>query len=681
MQWGGVWCLRRSGAAAAGVSDALWKKWMRGARRAGRVRRVGGNGREALLAWEAVPERWRGEIVRVCGLPGVGGSEAGGSVGEAGAVAEDLRGWWAEEAGLRVWLWGQSGLTDGQRVRYALNGETLGAAMRLAAALEGEGCREVRVRVAEAVARARAWQERELGMGHGLPGSVKRLWAKLESWREAEAGEARWRVAMDGRAGNGNARRVRGVEQEGVLEMLLGWHTNLNDAQVALMYNEVAARRGWPRISVRTVGRKRREVALWTYGQRHGEGLWRSRVAMQVKRRAPGHALYYWSVDGWEAELLYQREELRGGRVVRTYHNRLTVVVVLDPVGGMHYPVGYAIGEAETSELIREALREALRHVRELTGRMLMPLQLQTDRFGNGALRGLYEAVSGKWTPARVGNAKAKVVERYFSYLNERYCKLQDNWSGYGVTVRREKQPNEEWLEKMKRHLPDAAGCREQLRGVLEAERKAKGEAYRRALEAVPECDRRELGREVWLRWFGERTAWAYKLQPGGLRVKVRGEEVVWDSWDVRLREAVDVRWVVYYDPEDLSEALAVSARVRGGKAEEDGRLQVKLERVREQPMALRERTEGDAAALARVAAYNRDLEVRVVERMGRVREAAEGVLRGKEADGTLAKLLLTNSLGMHKAERQWLRGAAAEEGGMAEAGGEIVEDDVRDMY
>ena len=68
-------------------------------------------------------------------------------------------------------------------------------------------------------------------------------------------------------------------------------------------------------------------------------------MSMQVKREAPKFPTYFWTLDGWTVELLYQDKD--------RYDNRLVMVVVLDAMN--KYPVGYAIGERENAELIRQA--------------------------------------------------------------------------------------------------------------------------------------------------------------------------------------------------------------------------------------------------------------------------------------------------------------------------------------
>lgn len=98
----------------------------------------------------------------------------------------------------------------------------------------------------------------------------------------------------------------------------------------------------------------------------------------------------YWTLDGWDVELVYQKRQPVDKKVngetrtykKTTYHNRKTIVVVLDACG--KYPIGYAVGDHESPALIREALRNAIKHARELFGARYKPLQLQSDNYQKG---------------------------------------------------------------------------------------------------------------------------------------------------------------------------------------------------------------------------------------------------------------------------------------------------------
>src|SRR5690606_8235724 len=115
-----------------------------------------------------------------------------------------------------------------------------------------------------------------------------------------------------------------------------------------------------------------------------------------------------------------------------SYSNRLVIVVVLDAVN--KYPVGYAIGDRENSNLIQEANRNAIMHMKELFGNSYRPWQLQSDRYALKKLTPFYQAVAHLHTPAAVGNAKSKIIEPYFKYLNKECQKyFPHNWSGFNI--------------------------------------------------------------------------------------------------------------------------------------------------------------------------------------------------------------------------------------------------------
>ena len=93
---------------------------------------------------------------------------------------------------------------------------------------------------------------------------------------------------------------------------------------------------------------------------------------MTVKRSAPSAPLYFWTLDGWDAELLYQKTTVdKQGHNVTTYHNRVKLEVVLDAC--TKYPIGFAIADTESPDLVRAALRDAVNHTRELFGSRFRP--------------------------------------------------------------------------------------------------------------------------------------------------------------------------------------------------------------------------------------------------------------------------------------------------------------------
>lgn len=493
---------------------------------------------------------------------------------------------------------------------------------------------------------------------HSLPKSYRRLRDRLEGYKTNG-----YQDFIHANEGNSNASKLKEEEQYAMLQELASDGRNLDNEMVASLYNTVAKKLGWETISAGTVANWKLRNQDVQYVGRHGLVSHRNNKAMQVKRRAPRFPLYYWTVDGWDVELLYQQREERekDGKKYSlvTYSNRPTVVVLLDPC--TKYPVGYAIGTHETPELIREAFRNAFKHVKKLFGKYYRPWQLQTDNYGKKTLTSFYEACTDKYTPARVKNAKAKVVEPYFKKINSKYCHLMPNWSGYGITSKKENQPNDEWLNQNRHKFPVWNGVVEQVEGIIKVLRSESIDKYMKAWEKMSVDDRLEMSDEEFLVLFGETTGFGNNLEGGGIGPTILGEKIWYDSFDPSFRDWGHLNWIVKYDPENLDVAVAIENLGTSTRPKE-GTRRFTLERKYIQPMALKEREPGDVEALQRICDYNDGRENTIKEKRAKsgqvVRELFEERL---ELNDTLAKLVLCDSRGQHKDERNRLAGRARE--------------------
>lgn len=414
---------------------------------------------------------------------------------------------------------------------------------------------------------------------------------------------------------------------------------NLDNEQVARVYNEIAGRMNWRKITGHTVARYRDEYDLEIHAGRHGSTSLYNNKAMQVKREAPKKPLYFWTLDGWDVELLYQKHN---GKTI-TYHNRPTVVVVLDPC--CKYPIGYAVGTHETPELIKEALRNAALHSAQLFGSMYRTHQIQSDRYAYKTLEPIYAAMGKHVTPARAKNAKAKVIEPYFGYLNKNYCQFLPNWSGFGITSNKSKQPNVEFLNQYKKNFPDFEGICALVSMIIEKERQDKRDEYLQAWATLNEADKLALTHDSYLYLFGEKTGRKNLMQGDGLNVTIRGIRRSYDCFDLNFRRHASTQWNIVFDPTDSSRVLAMN---------DDETLRFVLEEKYVQPMALKERKEGDSDELNRIHEFNKQMNEHIIDTVA----IAEGSVRGfieeheKQLNGTLGRLLITDSTGQHKNNR-----------------------------
>jgi hypothetical protein len=467
---------------------------------------------------------------------------------------------------------------------------------------------------------------------HALPANPRRLEERYKLYRN-QGPES----LIHKNFTNKNAAKVDDDVKESFITELLADPRNLDNEQIRGLYNQVADKMEWKVITGSTVAVWRDKLETVVYAGRRGTSAFSNKKAMQVKRVAPSAPLYYLTLDGWDVELMYQLTT-NDGRT--TYHNRPTVVIVLDP--SVKYPLGFAVGTHETPELIKSALRNAARHTQQLFGKMYRAHQVQSDRYSIKQMTPFYETIAEKSTPARARNAKAKVIEPYFNYINKTYCQIQPNWSGFGITSDREKQPNVEFLNKYKSDFPDFAGVCKQVESIIMRERATKIETYMQLWEQVADENRLEMSPVNYLMSFGERTGYTNLLQGSGLHPTIFGMKRDYDCFDLSFRDHYSTRWEVCFDPEDLTRVLAVS---------EDQSLRYMMEEKYVQPMALKDRKPGDFAQLDRVRTYNKELESKVIETRAKAAELVNRTLAENPAleETTLRKLLITDSRGQHK--------------------------------
>ena len=433
-------------------------------------------------------------------------------------------------------------------------------------------------------------------------------------------------------------------EGEQVLTTMFAHHNNLNNEQVAMLYGEFARVQGWKPLSASAVAVWRDKLNSVTYAGRRGVRAYRNDMAMQVRRSMPNYPLALWTLDGWDVELFYKTT--KNGRT--TYGHRVTMVVVLDTY--FMYPVGYAIGEegeAENANLIGRALQNALHHTEDLFGRMYQANQIQSDHFAIKKMMPFYTVAANKVTPAEVGNAKSKPVERYFKHLNERYCQLQNNWSGYGVTSKKSLQPNAEMLARLRNSEPDYDGVVAQITAIMERERADKHDLYVGGFAQIPEERRLPMDMTQYLMRFGETTGNRNLMRGNGLSVAIAGEKHVYDSFDLNFRRYESTRWQIRYDVADLRHVVATN---------EDETLQFLLEEKYVQPMALCERTEQDSVELARIREFNRANEEHITNVLSRANDTTMAIMEARKDLADNQKFVIPDSHGQHKNERNRLR-------------------------
>jgi len=219
---------------------------------------------------------------------------------------------------------------------------------------------------------------------------------------------------------------------------------------------------------------------------------------------------------------------------------------------------------------------------------------------------------------------------------------MMPNWSGFGITSDRDKQPNIEFLNKYRHDFPDFEGVCKQVEYMIMRERAEKVQKFAEAFNALPESSKLELPAASYLYYFGERTVKPSLVYGSGLHPTINGIERDFDCFDPALREHYSTRFYTMYDPEDLTQALAVN---------EDGTVRFMLTEKYVQPMALKDRKPGDSDQLQLVRNFNKALEETVIEKRAEAAELVRATIAANPQleETTLRKLLITDSHGQHK--------------------------------
>lgn len=424
-------------------------------------------------------------------------------------------------------------------------------------------------------------------------------------------------------------------KQMAVIRNIASKHNNFDAAQVARLANTIFRGNNWNTISDSRTYQIMQDNKLLLAAGRRGTRNFKSTLARQMKREAPKFPTDYWTLDGWTVELLYQDET--------GYSNRLVMVVVLDAMN--KYPVGYAIGERENSELIKQANRNAILHMQELFGDYYSPFQLQSDRYALKSLTPFYQAVSHLHTPAAVGNAKAKIIEPYFKYLNKEYCQLCYNWSGFNVDAKKSNQVNREALDMIKTTFPNKEGVIHQINKIIEAERSRKIEAYKQAWAEMPENEKTVLSQMDWLMVFGTAIGKTNSITGEGIVKVIDGCEMTFDTFDPAFRTYQNIDWQIIADEQNLKQVLAVSP---------DYKLRFVLDNVLTVPMGIRRTLPEHIDYRKQVEEYNHNQRQHIIKTYASDAEIAHSVVRDTPLaiddyqEGAL-KLMFTTKTGQQK--------------------------------
>ena len=137
--------------------------------------------------------------------------------------------------------------------------------------------------------------------GWKLPNSERGLRGKITAYK-ADG----YLSLISGKLCNENAAKATDDnESEAILRRLLAQFSNFDNTQISKLFNLTANVAGWKNLTPRVVGNYREKWRIYAEAGSRGKAHHENNHAMQVRRSAPTAPLTYWTVDGWDVELMY----------------------------------------------------------------------------------------------------------------------------------------------------------------------------------------------------------------------------------------------------------------------------------------------------------------------------------------------------------------------------------------
>jgi hypothetical protein len=360
----------------------------------------------------------------------------------------------------------------------------------------------------------------------------------------------------------GNKNRVKYSEwHQFLVEALYAMPMAYSARHILRFANERALQLGMTEFSLSWIEHyiAKPEVQNLAYESRYGKKAFLDRVRPYVPRLAAVYASDLWVMDGTRFNFSYDNG------ISKSF---LNCYVVMDAMS--RRILGWAFSEAgEDRWTVMSAIRMAVDGAGHAPYEILhdnAPAH-STEEFAE--MRSALNAIGCSFRAAKVGNARDKVVERFFSSFDTTVSRLCPNWVGEGIKSKRKNaRPAPEFQCTIKRSdLPDRAGLIIQISNlILDWNAQKLGTESPDSLFRLSE----KPYAQACAAWLAASIFWpstTVTIRNSMLKITVQHVEYVYeiDDYDVRLqfntdkkRAATDV--IVRYDDRDMAEVFLFSA-------------------------------------------------------------------------------------------------------------------------
>lgn len=384
-------------------------------------------------------------------------------------------------------------------------------------------------------------------------------------------------------------------------------------------YNKEAGEHGWKKIESVTTIRNylmQEDVKELWWGYRYGEGKSKEKFSLQHSTRMPSMRDSLWYSDGTKLNYFYLNED---GKI-----ETISVYEVMDAYSEVL--LGYHISKTEDYQAQYGAYKMAV----QFAGHR--PYQIGYDNQGghrkleNGNFLNKLARLSIKTQPY---NGKSKTIESAFGRFQASYLKKDWFFTGQNITAKaNESKANMEFVLANKANLPSL----EDIKQLYKQRRDEWNNAPH------PKAKHGETRIQMYMNSHNPRTVkvelwdmvdlfWIEKPEPVMLTAyglsfedkKVKYSYLVYGDNNLPdqrfLRQNIDKKFVVKYDPDDMSLIMLYERDATGLRFVREARTKVEVARGKQ------EQEDFEAAYISRVNAENKVLRLESIEKMDAILE------------------------------------------------------------
>ena len=403
------------------ISTPSYKKAIRDGRLT-IVRRGGGNGREALIDYQKMPERIRAAYDRIQPRAYEDMMERQ----QTSKQAEDVLRF--DEDAVSYFRDFRPEIPATKQREYILNAQVLNEMVRT------EKARDVEHAKGGFSRRSETWQSvllccerlRDLS-AHSLPKNPARLREKFNQYKKYG-----YECLVSAKLGNSSARRIGKQEGALLLKLKRSAFPRYTDSQLFDEYNRQATLRGLKAIkSPNTMLNFLNDPAVmpWWYAAVHGEREFKNKYMPTFDTVLPSLPNSLWYSDGTKINLYYRHYDERQKRwTART----TDVYEVMDACTEVF--LGYYIGDGENFYTQYMAYRMALQQWK------VKPYEIVTDNQGGHkklASQGFFKKLCHLHKTTMPHNGQSKTIESAFGRFQQQVLHKLYNFSGQNITAKK----------------------------------------------------------------------------------------------------------------------------------------------------------------------------------------------------------------------------------------------------